>query len=606
MPNPKINYPSARCLHIVSNIEHLDEQTAIKVCEEKLDKRQLLTYGLCIHDKDQYTEEEIERLNENRNREQMHLYLQYAPEDTHIAEETWTPSPEAWNRAREESLKKFPERKVGEIKPPHIHIVLVFSSARKVDEIARWFSIEPCFVETKTGRGAALYALRYLTHNHKGNEKENKHVYPTAIVHFRSVVPEYEGLAYEALLEAVEQKEELYDKYNVSKEAVNDYVNKIVSNAPRIEKDGSKGVYCRQSFIEDYTYAVYLRNQKIIDEAECARDIPAPPERQVYYIGTTLDEDNKVQMGGVGKSVFAKQVARDIAIEFYGASPDIDFNKQNPYIFYAGKSGAIFQRYTNQPIVVMDEVSPMSLRKCLDGYEGVKTFLDPHPIPEPLDIKFGDVIVTARFIIMSGISNMKDFISSLAGAYTDKRGNEHEADSEYMEQYERRIWAYVAFNGPDNYSLYLNKANFNFGKKAGFIGMGTYCCDFKGVLRTDKYVFDKLLKNKLLSQSVYPLFKWIVQHEETVQKAQMLTCEDFDSDDFLQMQFAKLGQPYSEPVYTTCPETIEEPDEWPEYPGDEDTDGSESRESPKPTGDEDNDDSEAYDTEWLDDTELPF
>ncbi len=564
-----IKYPSARCLHIVSNTDHLSQELAIQICDEKLDKRQLLTYGLCLHDMDKYTEDDIQRMDALRQKEQLNLYMQYEPSDSHIAEENWAPSPEAWSRAQKEALAKFPERIAGENKPAHLHIVLSFSSSRKVDEIARWFGIEPCFVETKTGRNAVLYALRYLTHNHKGNEKEQKFVYPSSIVHFRSTVSEYENLAYDALLEAVEQKEALYDAYNVSKEVINEYLDKICHSEPYVYADGRKGVYCRATFIKDFTPAVYLRNQKLVDAAESQRDIPSPAERQVYYIGTTCDPNNTAEMSGLGKSSFAKQLARDIAVNLLGADPEESMTQTNPYIFYAGKSGSIFQRYTNQAIVVLDETSPAALRKALSGYEGIKSFLDPHPTSEALDIKFGDVVVNAKYIIMTGILNMDEFINALAGAYTDSHGNEHEADSQYIEQYRRRIWAYVAFNGADNYTLHTNNEFFPSGAaKSGFAVDGIYQCDFKGVQRpANGYILEKKLQYHLMSRMVAPLYEKIANRERRMAEPQYLTMEDYLANATLQSLYAGLGQKFipapkapPKPVPPpTAPTVVEEP-----------------------------------------------
>lgn len=214
----------------------------------------------------------------------------------------------------------------------------------------------------------------------------------------------------------------------------------------------------------------------------------------------------------------------------------------------------------------MDEISPATLRKAFDGYEGVKSFLDSHPTPEPVNIKYGDTIVTAKYIIMTGIQNVKDFIKSLAGEYTDNHGNHHEADTDYIEQYERRIWAYIAFNGVDNYSLSLNKEFFPYGKKLkGFAHQGTYRCDFKGVQSHQGVIFEKELQYKLMSQMLSPLMSQIEEREKHIAKPRLITSEEYESDDILQAIYSQLGQLYMppppvQPDYGECPDIEDLPD----------------------------------------------
>ena len=57
------------------------------------------------------------------------------------------------------------KRVVGDLKQPHVHIVVSGGSkALDVGYVAKWFGVPANMIEIKNGKGAFIDAVRYLTH----------------------------------------------------------------------------------------------------------------------------------------------------------------------------------------------------------------------------------------------------------------------------------------------------------------------------------------------------------------------------------------------------------------------------------------------------------
>ena len=84
--------------------------------------------------------------------------------------DTW--NQDAWDAFVDKNGEE-PEWVVGQVKPRHWHVVLKVSPALTVNQIAKWFNVDPNFVEVKKGHNTFLDCVAYLTHESKKQQIKN-------------------------------------------------------------------------------------------------------------------------------------------------------------------------------------------------------------------------------------------------------------------------------------------------------------------------------------------------------------------------------------------------------------------------------------------------
>lgn len=431
-------YPAGRCLQFSCNIK--DRAGNIIISKEKVlqafekhsgayDK-----YAFIEHDKDKYDGDGIAKRDEKRNL----CYLAKCRDlafERDLPEDDDSPYGYMENKEIEELAKKyaedrFPYKKVGDEKEVHIHVLIKFNAARRIDEIARWFGIEPYFIEIVHGLHGFGDVCDYLIHR----KHEDKYPYPIEEVHANFNYIEYQDNRI-----ITEQR---HEKYHMSVDDLNDVLLKVAK----------EGLSLTEA-IEIVSEPVFLRNESLFKKARMMyleKYAAMPLVRQVFYV----DGDGK---GGAGKTVCAKALCKQLALQFGATHEDLTkpFEDLNKYIYKTGDKGVAWQRYDGQPIVFIDDRNAFNMLDEFGGHSGVKNLLDPFPSKASNNIKFGDTLIIAQYIVINGIQPWVQFIEGLCGSYTKKSGEKVESDTD-KNQYYRRITGITVLD-EDSFEILFNR-----------------------------------------------------------------------------------------------------------------------------------------------------
>lgn len=397
------------------------------VCKNKICNGQLLRYAYIVHDSDVVTQSDIDERESQRNAYTMRLYREYRSEDLLKQDVQSVSLPSGLDaddlrKACEECDRKLPSFVLGNTKNPHLHLVLQLPTNRRVDEIVGWFN--DCFPQmpdlVRTYKDNRLKsgdritnALGYLVH--KNDPSKYQYLASSVIASFD----------YEKELSVIVEIEARHSKYHYTADDINDIINSIAKNE-----------FSLRDWLKTVPYSTYLRNRKLLDDAELSRQIehvPFPKLRHTYYFESTCSDPS-----GTGKSVASYEYARYLAIKYYGADKELFSNVSaikmpNPFVYTASSKKA-FQGYKGQPILVLDDVYGTDMKKLFDGQRGIKTFLDAHPASGTVDVKFSDVLPVVEYVLISGITDFDTFVNDMA---TSK----HNDDADDVKtQFYRRIW----------------------------------------------------------------------------------------------------------------------------------------------------------------------
>lgn len=342
-------------------------------------------YAIILHDKDYLTEEEIK---EKWQKEKVMF-------DKEALFNAW-------------SSKKFKRE-------PHFHIV--FETPRNyylVDNIAKWFSIAPNFVRVKTGQGALIDSVMYLTHEGEKQQDLGKHLYSdgeiTSNFDFRSEI------------EAHSNEKNKYGKNLTAREKLRlDVLFNGLTLKQAREKDPFN--YEKDLNILKRNRGDYLSNQK-------------PPQgRMTFYISGK---------GGVGKDLLARGLARQMF-------PNQD---DDEVFFEVGAKGAEFENYDGQPVIIWSDVRAYDLLTRW-GRGNLLTMLDPFPKSnKKQNVKYSSTSLLNKINIMTGPDDFRDFLGGIMGQYVDSFGLSHHGEN--IEQIYRRVPIIVPMREED-FDILLNK-----------------------------------------------------------------------------------------------------------------------------------------------------
>lgn len=438
-------YPRARVHHLTAfmydkNGDLIMPESRIKECLAKHDGG-YLNYAYVLHDKDVYDAEAVYTYKEKNKKTFLDRYQILAEvanlEKDETSETGYVLNADLESKAREYADKQFPTVEINQLKPAHWHIIVHLSTNRASDEIARWFDLEPNWNEVKTGRGALESALNYLVHA----KDPKKHAYSPEDVHA--------SFDYVNDLEERLEKDEQHEKYRINSEDLNDILEDVALRGLSIRDAQNRS-----------SMAVYLRNKRLFQEAraEYIRNyMPMPLWREVFYIDSEgLDEDHG--RGGLGKTACAKAFAKQLSKEF-GGDPSLQISDLQQHIYWAGDAKVFLQQYDGQPIVVIDEISGIDMKRALKGVNGVKSLLDPFPERKSLDKKHGDVVCTAKYIVINGIQSFSKFKKELAGE-TIVDGVKQESEESVEEQFSRRFWGNIKIVNSSEIEFWINRGLF--------------------------------------------------------------------------------------------------------------------------------------------------
>jgi hypothetical protein len=253
---------------------------------------------------------------------------------------------------------------------------------------------------------------------------------------------------YETALQEQIERVERHKKYEVDTFEINDVLESVANGLPLEE---AKNLVSR---------AVYYRNQQYFERARkdyVIHNAPMPLYRQVFYIESKgIDQDHG--KGGLGKSACSKAFAKQLAREF-GADVSKNFNDLSEYIYVCGDAKVFLQNYDGQPVLLIDEISGADFKRALKGVNGVKSLLSPFPERKSVDKKHGEVVCTAKYIIINGIQSYHAFIRDLAEEATID-GVTQKSEVAVIEQFERRFWGKFIIINSDEIEFWLNRGLF--------------------------------------------------------------------------------------------------------------------------------------------------
>lgn len=526
MSKRKAYYPKADTMMYVCQLKNpitgeqwVDVSAVERMLQSRLGKT-ILDYAYIIHDRDVVTDSDIESRDRQRLTYMAHMYYQELGEDISKQDVqnfavSETLHADALRKAQESVEAKLPRFTLGEAKPAHIHVTMILRENRKTVDVAGWFDgcaqtipelIKPYKDNLKKSGDRKKNALLYLVHKNAPEKAQYRADEVTASFDYCTELQKLIELA------------ALHAQYQVTPDEVNDFVN-LIASGKRTVRD----------FIDQYTYAIYSRNQKHLDAAEKERithHSVVPPFRCVEYFDSIMDNRARI-----GKTTGCYEKARRLAIDKFGAPPDVfdtvDAAMQpNPYIFTASVQ-TLFEGYTGQPIVILDDFRAGDLKNAFKSRAAIKTFLDPYPKPIRYDIKFSTVLPIPQYVLISGIDDFRTFIHDLSNT---KAAGESK-DKDQASQFYGRFWSRCTFIDATRYVVYKNREYFPapVPVQQRFYQTVPYICSVPAVMRSSLSKEDKA---KVLSKGFDPLYR-----ETSVCESSCFSAEDLT--DF----FALYGTP---------------------------------------------------------------
>lgn len=288
----------------------------------------------------------------------------------------------------------IPEGKeIGDVRPPHWHVMLSFKNVVEIGGIARDFGVSENYIERWQGKGAFLDGIQYLTHEHPRQFQDlGKHKYERSEVRFES---EEKANFYWDMLDTRTEKR-LYTL--PEKEAIDRTLRKLSEGEWDLDeaRENDKLLYAKQENLFKRARRSYLANK------------PIPTVRSNYYITGN---------GGVGKSVSAKAMARSL---FPGL-------KDEKIFFTVGDGRVAFDRYDGQPVIIWDDWRAKDLLSKFDRGTVWKIFaINPENIS--IGVKYGEISLTNTVNIITSVQKFEDFMEELAGEYIDSNRTRHKKE----------------------------------------------------------------------------------------------------------------------------------------------------------------------------------
>lgn len=310
-----------------------------------------------------------------------------------------------------------PKHKKGEIKPPHWHIVLQCGYAIEIGTVAKWLGISDNFVDVPKGLGAGKFldCVEYLTHESIKQQELGKHRYEDKEVKtnfdFRSKIDKRNE-------NKAKYGKDLSDKDQLRYDVL--YSGKTLRQC--IAQD-------RLLYMEDFEKLQKLRMQYI--------SMQKPPKTRLNYYVTGR--------GGVGKGLICRALARSMYPQY---------NDDEDIFFEVGAKGAAFEGYDGQPVIIWNDRRAYDLLQELNGRGNVFNVFDTHPTKQKQNVKFSSMFLCNEVNIVNSVQPYDEFLQGLAGGYTDKYGEEHEAEDKGQSY---RRFPFMILLHEEDFDMMLNK-----------------------------------------------------------------------------------------------------------------------------------------------------
>lgn len=287
----------------------------------------------------------------------------------------------------------------GQLIEPHVHAMLSFDNARSLSSVARQLGDKPQYVEAWKGNSNNGYA--YLTH--RTDDAKDKYQYnPKAVI---------ANFDYPELLKQISA--EISSKNSKSIKLLLDllYNGSITKSELEAQLTGSQ--YGRYKNQIENVYAKRLQNL-----AEQFRKEMLEQGKQVQVIwiyGTS----------GTGKTSLAKDYA----------------DKANQPYFITGSSRDIFQNYSGQHTLIMDELRPNII-----PYADLLRILDPFENNKMLPSRYNDKSLACDLIIITTPYNPYEFYQEIFGYNYNQPAYARQRATDSFEQLLRRITLIIEMN----------------------------------------------------------------------------------------------------------------------------------------------------------------
>lgn len=284
------------------------------------------------------------------------------------------------------------DKKIGDKRPKHWHVMLRFKNAIEISSLARSFNVAENYVEKWTGAGAFLDGIQYLTHEHPRQQELGKHRYDRDEVKFASEkVAEF----YWDRLDSRTEK----NVYKLPKAELVEQMQKKITEGKMTLRD----VYNENAILYNENEPLFKRARR-----NYLQNKDLPLVRSNYYVSGD---------GGAGKSVAAKAMARSM----YPTMKDEEI------FFVVGDGKVAFDKYDGQPVIIWDDWRADDLLAKFDRGTVWKIFA-VHPERVTQSVKYGEIVLTNAVNIVTAVQPFNDFIQGLAGEYVDSRRVKHKKE----------------------------------------------------------------------------------------------------------------------------------------------------------------------------------
>lgn len=313
----------------------------------------------------------------------------------------------------------IPEGKeVGDVRPPHWHVVLQFKSQAELPGVAKAFGVGEQYVDKMTGNGAFYDGVYYLTHEDDKQRTAGKHVYGRDEV----ILP---AGAEAEIWETIEVREAKRMKKMPQSLSVERYMSKLANGEMTLSEvyDEDKLIYSKNITAFKGARQAFLRYAK------------PPLVRANYYMQGEA---------GAGKTIAAKALARTL---FPGRDDDQVF-------FVVGDGAVPFDGYDGQPVIIWDDWRADDILGKFDRGTAWKLFaINPDKIS--VSVKYGSVNLVNAVSIVTSVKPFHEFIKGLAGKYVDAKRVTHQAED--INQGYRRFPVFMEIS-KESYNLYASMA----------------------------------------------------------------------------------------------------------------------------------------------------
>ena len=309
------------------------------------------------------------------------------------------------------------DQETKEQKKPHWHIVLIFKNAAPINQIAKWFGIEPQYVSSiKGGRNAFIQCCEYLTHENEKQQELGKHRYEDSEVfsnfNFREELDKY--------LEDKLLKNTGLGKLELRKRVLADGLKLSQIDMYDLSADYSQLVMCRREYIKNYA--------------------PLPSSRINFYITGSSE---------TGKSLSSRALAKTLV------DPTNQLKDKEVY-FIVGQGKSLFQGYDGQPVLIWDDLRAFDLLKYYDNNVGaIFNLFDVIPSSSEQNVKFSSVKLINSINIINSIETFEEFCKIIC------HKNSFCETPEPDKQIYRRFPFFIELSASQKYDFFVNSRFFD-------------------------------------------------------------------------------------------------------------------------------------------------